>query len=95
MMLATTNGNQPPSNTFIMLALTKERSTTMKMPAVAMASGRLQCQISRIARNSSTEVRNMVRNTAMPKAAARLSEERKPKVSAKVNTIRTQLTKPI
>ena len=41
------------------------------------------------------EVSSIVVATAMPKAAARLSEERKPIVSASVKIINVQLTKPI
>ena len=94
-MAATASGNQPPSSTFIMLALTNARSTTTKMPATARLTGRLQPQISRIARNIRIEVKSIVVATAMPNAAARLSEERKPMVSPSVRIISVQLTKPI
>src|SRR5271169_2740303 len=91
---ATTSGTNPPSNIFIRLAVTKERSTTMNSPATTRLAGRLQFQISRITRNISTEVSNIVSETATPNAAARLSEERKASVSPSVNAISAQLTKP-
>ena len=67
----------------------------MNTPAVPSASGSFQPQISRIVMNISTEVSSMVSDTAMPKAAARLSDERKPSVRPSVRIIKVQLTKPI
>ena len=50
--------------------------------------------MSRIARNISTEVKSMVSDTAIPKAVARLSDERNVIVSTSVSVIKSQLTKP-
>src|SRR5471032_2954223 len=91
---ATISGTYPPSNTFIRLAETNERSTTINNPATSRLAGRLQPQISRITKNISTDVSSMVSETATPNAAARLSEERKASVSPSVNVISTQLTEP-
>ena len=66
----------------------------MNRPEVNRLAGRLQFQISRITRNISTEVSNIVSETATPNAAARLSEERKASVSPSVSAISTQLTGP-
>ena len=63
-------------------------------PATATASHRLHPQTSRMVRKIRIVVRNMVSDTAMPKAAARLSEERKASVKPSVSAISTQLTKP-
>ena len=73
---ATISGTNPPSKTFIRLAATNDKSTTMNSPATIRLAGRLQFQISRITRNISTEVSSIVSDTAMPNAAARLSDER-------------------
>ena len=63
-------------------------------PATAALAAKLQPQTARMAMNISIEVNSIVSATAMPKAEARLSEERKLTVSASVRTISVQLTKP-
>jgi hypothetical protein len=93
-MAPTASGTQPPSNTFIILAATKARSTTTNTPATATLKARLQPHTSRIARNINIEVSNMVVATAMPKADARASEERKLSARPTVSAIKAQLTKP-
>ena len=77
------------------MALTNARSTTTNKPATARPTGKLQPQTSRIAKNINTDVSSMVSDTAIPKAAARLSDDRKPKVRPSVRIISVQLTKPI
>jgi hypothetical protein len=77
------------------LALTNARSTTTNNPATARLTGRLHPHTSRIVRNINSEVRSIVVATAMPKAAARLSEDRKPSVRPSVRIISAQLTKPM
>ena len=66
----TTSGTQPPCITFIMLAVTKDKSTTTNRPATAALSQRLQPHTSRIARKISIEVSSIVSATAIPKAEA-------------------------
>src|SRR5208283_1042730 len=94
MVAPTTSGTQPPSKIFIMLAVTKDRSTVTNSPATMRLTARRQCQMSRIARNIRIEVSNMVIDTAMPKAAAKLSEDRNDTVKTSVSAIKIQLTKP-
>ena len=91
---ASTSGTQPPSAIFMPLDATNAKSITAKHPATSPASGRLQRQISRMAMNSSTVVSAIVSDTAMPYAAARLSDFRNPSANPMVTIISSQLTVP-
>ena len=93
-MLATTSGIQPPSKNFTILAATNDPSTVMNSPATSKLKGKLQRQTSRIAMNISTLVSSIVIETAMPNAAARLSDDRNAMVRTSVSAIKAQLTKP-
>ena len=84
---ATRSGIQPPSKNFTMLAATNDPSTVTKSPAASRLDGRLHLQISRMARYIRTLVNSIVKETAMPNAAARLADERKTMVSNKVRAI--------
>ena len=74
----TTIGNQPPSWILITLALKKARSTAGAAPVSARARHVGQCQRSQATVWSRSVVVSIVPVTAMPYAAARLLELRKP-----------------
>ena len=75
MIAATTSGNHPstPSSCW----RNERQINDDEQSGGDQADPRLQRQISRIARNINIDVNSMVIETAMPNAAARLSDERK------------------
>ncbi len=68
------SGSQPPSSTFSRLAPKKPRSTVMNTPMISATSSLFQFHTFTITTQASTVVITMVAVTAIPYAAARLSE---------------------
>jgi hypothetical protein len=79
---------------FKVLEMKNAASISRKTPATPTLASRLHCQISRIAISNKAEVISIVADTAMPYAAARLSDLPNPMVSAIVTTISIQFTGP-
>ena len=77
------------------MANKKVASITRKQRAITALLARLQRHTSRIATNSSPVVISMVNDTAMPYAAASLSEDLKNTTSPMVTPISSQLIIPI